>query len=79
MRPALERSFNSGKTAVINAITDPYSHNPAISGVPLAYRRWFGAERWKQVVPEEYRSLMTDEQWEEFATYSQQVSRYLGL
>lgn len=79
LRPALERSLNSGKTAVINAITDPYSHNPAISGVPLAYRRWFGVERWKQVVPEEYRSLMSDEQWEEFATYSQEASRYLGL
>ena len=30
LRPALERSFNSSKTAVINATADPYSHNPHI-------------------------------------------------
>jgi hypothetical protein len=77
--PALERSFNSGKTAVVNALTDPHSHHPAIPGIPMLYRRWFGEERWKEIVPKEFRDLLTEEQVREYMEHLNNVAVYHGL
>ena len=51
LRPALERSFNSGKTSLINCIVEPFHHHPWIGGVPLVYLRWYGKEPFLKYMP----------------------------
>ena len=42
LRPALERSFNSGKTSVINVIPDKTIPAPQVAGRIEYYKKLFG-------------------------------------
>jgi acetolactate synthase-1/2/3 large subunit len=58
VRPALERAFASGKTAVIDAVMDPHVHHPMIRRQGPQHR-WLGAE----IMPEAGRRLAFPEQY----------------
>jgi len=82
--PALERSFNSGKTAVVNALTAPLQIHPWLEGVPVNYIRAYGLERAREVLPgpgnfekwfEERHGIPA----EEALPYITATSRYLGI
>ncbi|MEE9202373.1 MAG: thiamine pyrophosphate-dependent enzyme, partial [Dehalococcoidia bacterium] len=60
VRPALERAFASGKTAVIDAVVDPHAYHPMIQRQGPQHR-WLGAEKMPEVgrrlaFPEQYPS-----------------------
>jgi len=56
VRPALERAFNSGKTAVVNVLAESAGKvHPWVFGIPVQYMRWFGIERMRELLPKEFQ------------------------
>ena len=85
IRPALERAFDSGKTAVVNLMVDPVQAcNPGVHSMPAQYARWFGLERAREVMPPDWFDLM-DEEWKEAGGVTAcvkaftQYLRYVGV
>jgi hypothetical protein len=56
VRPALERAFNSGKTAVVNVMAESAGKvHPWVFGIPVMYMRWFGIERMRELLPKAFQ------------------------
>jgi len=79
--PALERSFNSGKTAVINALIAPGQNHPWSGGIPSAYYRAFGIERMREILPNSNweQGLESVGGIEVLLDHMKRTSKYLGL
>ena len=79
---ALNRSFNSGKTAVINVLIAPMQTHPWVIVLPGSYYRAYGMERAREVMPKTWEPAieahfgMSVEAVLEHLRYS---TKYLGI
>jgi hypothetical protein len=80
VRPALERAFNSGKTAVVNVIAESAGKvHPWVFGIPVQYMRWFGVERMRELLPKAFQDRVEAMGGPQAAMDMLIPSKYIGL
>jgi acetolactate synthase-1/2/3 large subunit len=79
--PALEKSFNSGKTAVINVLIAKGQLHPWVEYLPASYYRAFGIERAREVLPKSNweQGLEAVGGIEVLLEHSKATNKYVGL